>query len=410
MKKIGVLLLFCSSVYSMQQEIPLGIRNLGNTCYMNAALQCLYQVRPLTEFMLSLNTQKNDYYQPDSVGQAYMQLMHEIQKKPSVIVPQKFCQLITENIFYNTFIGQQEDAQQFIVGLLDRLADYDIRDEKKPKRAPAGTSKLSQQLTAVGQIVSCFVKDTLVEIGGSRRQRSKIEIQNTFDIPILAQGTQAKFTDKAAMDAYFKINPATLYTKLTQSLEAYCGRRLLNGNNKWEVDNGEYVDAEAHYTIMRLAPAVILSLNRFVSVGTEPEKISNPISFPLEGLDFAPYFDKAADPADTMHTLYDLTGFVLQSGSAGSGHYTAFVKASNGQWYYCDDSSITPKTLAEMQEVARKGVYNSFTPYVFFYKRREVVPSVQPAQAAPVTLADLKQLQERVSQLESRLTALSARI
>ena len=34
----------------------LGLDNIGNTCYMNSALQCLRHVFPLTEYLLAINS------------------------------------------------------------------------------------------------------------------------------------------------------------------------------------------------------------------------------------------------------------------------------------------------------------------------------------------------------------------
>lgn len=38
--------------YRMEEETPRGLYNIGNTCFMNAALQCMLAVTPLSSYML----------------------------------------------------------------------------------------------------------------------------------------------------------------------------------------------------------------------------------------------------------------------------------------------------------------------------------------------------------------------
>ena len=75
-------------------------------------------------------------------------------------------------------------------------------------------------------------------------------------------------------------------------------------------------------------------------------------------LDMSPYCSTTAS-----HSVYRLAAVANHAGSMAHGHYTALCRsASNGQWFHCDDRSIT-----EAKHVG--GASNS--AYMLFYARQD---------------------------------------
>lgn len=113
-------------------------------------------------------------------------------------------------------------------------------------------------------------------------------------------------------------------------------------------------------------------------------KISKHIDF-SEKLDLAPYMSKDQSKKNTRYSLYAV--LVHYGYGCSSGHYYAFVKNTNGQWYCMDDESVTPTTL---DEVLKENAYMLFyqqdqttqqTPNVVKELDIQAPPVVMPKKA-----------------------------
>jgi ubiquitin carboxyl-terminal hydrolase 4/11/15 len=115
-----------------------GLSNLGNTCYMNSALQCVRSVEELTYYFL------NDVYKRDlnpsnplahngDIAKAYANLLRMLYDEAgqSSFAPRQFKHTIGR--YGPAFSGYgQQDSQEFLLFLLDGLQEDLNRIQKKP--------------------------------------------------------------------------------------------------------------------------------------------------------------------------------------------------------------------------------------------------------------------------------------
>lgn len=118
----------------------LGLSNLGNTCYMNSALQCLVHIPELNNYFM-LDLFKNDLNKLNPLGcngeiaAAFSGLLYKLfdnsSSSQSSVTPRDFKDTVGRHS--SMFHGyQQQDSQEFTSWLLDTLHEDLNRIQRKP--------------------------------------------------------------------------------------------------------------------------------------------------------------------------------------------------------------------------------------------------------------------------------------
>ena len=113
-----------------------GLRNLGNTCFMNSILQCVTATLPLTRYFLGGHHRKhiarnNPLSSGGRVVEAFTKILQEmVSGESTVCVPSQFKDVIGD--LHPVFGGnEQQDSQEFLSFILDQLHE-DLNVAKRP--------------------------------------------------------------------------------------------------------------------------------------------------------------------------------------------------------------------------------------------------------------------------------------
>jgi len=350
-----------------------GLLSLGNTCYMNATLQCLFAIKPLQEFFLSRQYQQdvaveNELGLQGQLAHSYHELLSRRQSGTfEAINPTIFqCTLGSHPRYQHFLNSDQHDALEFVKCFLDCLHE-DLNVARGKQKSTKSDAKLVGDPQAIAAL-EC--KDEWMENNCSRPASLFYGLKRMQMTCQTCERSTVKFDMFDSITLPLWETEQTIH--LTESL-AKCSNGHVSAHCK---SCQQSTSTGMEVGIWDQPPVLILQLCRY-SLGESLDQIRGNllgeagdhhwikalVDFPEE-LDLAPYLvhDHPPDAA-----LYDLFGVVNYHGElAEGGHYTSYVKAGEGEisqreWYCFDDarvSKIEPETIV------------SSAAYLLFYQRR----------------------------------------
>ncbi|KAK8691391.1 hypothetical protein V6N13_074902 [Hibiscus sabdariffa] len=328
---------------------PLGLRNLGNSCYLNSVLQCLTYTPPLANFCLrsrhssscDASASKKPRDCPFCILEAW--ITRSLTLDLTLDSPSKIQSCI--KIFAEHFrFGRQEDAHEFLRYVIDACHNTCLRLKKLRRKGSEGAGAGGGGEAVNGNTV---VKEIF---GGALQSQVKC----------LGCGGESNKVDEIMDISLDILNSASL----KEAMHKFFQPEVLDGNNKYKCDNcKKLVAARKQLSICQAPNILVVQLKRFE--GILGAKIDRLITFD-EVLVLSSFMSKASqDP----QPVYNLFGTIVHSGySPESGHYYAYIKDAMGRWYCCNDSFVSLSTL---QEVLSEKVY------ILFFSRANQRPGSQ---------------------------------
>lgn len=372
--------------FSAATGLPLGVvglRNLGNTCFLNSSLQCLSATIPLTDYFLGYDYRKelnvsNPLGTGGKLAIAYAELMkamwlNEPQsprnnpprraaatargKAPStvsILKPTSFKAAL--ETFAPQFLGNhQHDAQELLAFLLDGIHEDLNRIQRKPYVEDPDFDGTSDERDAATAWRNYLQRDKSLVVDIFQGQE-----KNTRQCCV-CRHVNVKFEPIM----YLSLPLSDRCRTLDDCVRLYLQEERLTGDNRWYCSKcKDHRDAIQKTTIWVLPPILIVHLKRFKfneygRIGSKNNaNIEYPFTWDLSHL--------SHHPSGTCR--YDLYAVANHVGGMGSGHYTAYGKNRfDDAWYEFNDSScrrVTEETLER----------NRSSAYLLFYNRVEQAP------------------------------------
>ena len=333
---------------------PVGLENIGATCYMNSALQCLVNTPKLVQYFLDEENaiQKN--------GNALLSInfleivknllrKEESSKNITSYSPDVFFTVVQTDPLFQGIAGDSIDLIRFFLQTIHSELNHLRVDNCFMKYKTNNNMILDNFLDSFTQNNQSIITDIFFFI-----EKSELYCE-------LCQSTTTSYG--CFSDLIFPLEEIRKYiygnnsncVNIMDGFEFYKRKSYISGQNQISCNNCHFMsNAYQKNSLYSLPEVLILNLNRgrgnIYNVGINYNEI----------IDLSGEVETHIESSDTFKLKCIISHF---GPSSTSGHFIAFCYVeSKGKWYEFNDSIVTESSF---EEAKNKGI-----AYVLFYQRQ----------------------------------------
>ena len=390
-----------------------GIRNIGNTCYMNSILQCCSALSELRSYLLGkhflldlkMKVTKKIYKEHEkkhsqtdfivkptvlketcinTVTYQLYKLLKTMWVKNREVTPRTFKMVIGRlNSEFRGF--NQNDSHELLNFVLDRIHEDTCREPKNLKLCKVDDEVYTLLLLKKNMKNTTDEKELEVikkkyEDYSSTHQRAEFILKSFIYWKRYIKGNYSIITKLftglysseikclCCRQTFITFEPFTTFSvaiplnnkvKLSECMETFSKPCNLSGENKYNCSKCKRkTDALKTMYIWEPPEILIIHLKRFDNTRHMVMKVDTYVDYPLENFKL----DGCYSSFNTHDYKYNLVAVSNHFGSCNGGHYTAYCKnAFNNNWYNFDDRSVT--YIPNIDTIVSK------SGYILFYRR-----------------------------------------
>jgi ubiquitin C-terminal hydrolase len=307
-----------------------GLVNLGNTCFMNACIQCLASCHELDAVYRrpkTIETLDSGTSAEATVAKEWQKLRTLMWSDDCTVSPAGFLASIQRAAVSKgatLFTGfAQNDVGEFLRFLVSSCIHEATAAPVKMTVSGTGDSEQDELARC------CYAAMTALY---AKEYSPIVELFYGIGTSVVT-GTGVR---KTTAEPFFILSlpvpryPCTIY----DCFDDHAAACALRGSNQYETDDGVMVDATKEDGFWSFPSVLVIELKRF---SNNLAKNNNMVEFPIETLSLAKY----ATGYQPAQYTYELFGVCNHSGRVCGGHYTAHARGTPNRWRHYDDRMVS---------------------------------------------------------------------
>lgn len=332
-----------------------GLANLGNTCFINATLQCLSHTYELNNILKDKSYKSKLNKKPESLILVEWDKLREMMWSENCIISpggfissiQRVAKIKGKNIFTGF---AQNDLPEFVVFIIECFHAAILREVEMKITGNIITDK-DKLASKCFEMMKVMYKKEYSEF---LNMFYGIHVSNILSVD---NNDVITSTPEPYNIISLPIPKKTGKITLRDCFDLYTEKEKMEGDNAYYNDSlKKKVDAWKEIKYWSFPNILIIDLKRFTNSNRKNE---TNVDFPLENLNLSQY----VIGYDRKSYIYDLFGICNHTGNVFGGHYTSFVKLANNTWWHFNDASTS--------EIKDLKTLKGPEAYSFFYRKRQ---------------------------------------